>query len=209
MDFAPMAQQCAPDVHPDTLQRIVHVESSYNPYTIGVVGAHLDRQPRNRAEAIATADWLEHNGYNYSAGLAQVNKTNFAKYGLSRETAFDACTNLRAGGEILKECFKRASKSYRDEQVALRAAFSCYYSGNFFTGFKQGYVLKIVSANSGVKSSLAMSGVNGIPTRSSMPVLIAGKVRKNSREDTAKPAMNTRSDPTEFAQDPDQSAFLF
>jgi type IV secretion system protein VirB1 len=89
---------------------------------------------------------LERAGYNYSVGLAQINKHNFAKFGLTFETAFDACPNLHAGAEILKECFDRANQVRRDEQAALRDAFSCYYSGNFLTGYKLGYVFKVVNA---------------------------------------------------------------
>ncbi len=146
LEFLAFAQQCAPHVHPDTLQRVVHVESSFNPYAIGVVGNRLERQPRNAAEAIATAQWLERHGFNYSVGLAQVNKSNFAKYGLhTLERAFEPCANLRAGADILADCYARALRSKPDEQVALRAAISCYYSGNFTTGFKHGYVLKVVN----------------------------------------------------------------
>ena len=72
------------------MRRIVQVESAFNPWAIGVVGGRLERQPSNRDEAIATAEWLERNGYNYSVGLAQVNKTNFARYGLTPQTAFEA-----------------------------------------------------------------------------------------------------------------------
>ena len=32
------------------------------------------------------------------------------------------------------------------DQVALRQALSCYYSGNFATGFRHGYVRKVVAA---------------------------------------------------------------
>ncbi len=160
MDFLLLAQQCAPDVHTDTMRRIVHVESSYNPYAIGVVGGRLERQPRNRDDAIATARWLQRNGYNFSVGYAQVNKYNFAKYGLTLETAFEPCANLRAGSAILKDCFLRANKIRRDEQAALRDAFSCYYSGNFITGYKQGYVLKIV--NAGTVSTALPKAVPGI-----------------------------------------------
>lgn len=148
-DFVALAQQCAPAVHQDTMRRIVHVESSFNPYAIGVVNGRLDRQPRNKDEALATAQWLEAKGFNYSVGLAQVNKHNFKKYGLTLETAFEACPNLYAGGEILKECFVRANKRTQNEQAALRDAFSCYYSGNFITGHREGYVLKVVSSNGG------------------------------------------------------------
>jgi hypothetical protein len=43
----------------DVMQHVVHVESSYNPYAIGVVGGKLARQPRNLAEALATVRMLE------------------------------------------------------------------------------------------------------------------------------------------------------
>jgi type IV secretion system protein VirB1 len=148
MDFTMLAQQCAADVQVGTMRRIVQVESSFNPNAIGVVGGRLERQPRNRDEAIATAQWLERNDYNYSVGLAQVNKKNLAKYGLTLESGFDACLNLKVGAQILKECFVRARQARSGEQVALRDAFSCYYSGNFVAGYTDGYVLKVLGAAS-------------------------------------------------------------
>lgn len=144
LDYVALAAECAPYVHTDTMLRVVSVESGGNPYAIGVVGARLQRQPRSLEEAFATVDWLEARGYNYSVGPAQVNKSNFKRHGLNRYTAFDACENIKAGSAILQECFARASRN-SPEQEALRQAFSCYYSGNFITGFKQGYVLKIVA----------------------------------------------------------------
>ncbi|NHZ82387.1 transglycosylase SLT domain-containing protein [Massilia sp. CCM 8695] len=163
IDFVFLAQQCAPGVHVDTMQRIVRVESSFNPYAIGVVGARLERQPRNSGEALATAQWLEKNGYNFSMGLAQVNKRNLAKYGLTLATAFDPCRNLSAGSAILAECYQRAGKTGRSQQDALRAAFSCYYSGNFISGFRLGYVLKVVAAGGNGSAASARIVLNQPP----------------------------------------------
>lgn len=151
MDFMALAQDCAPAVHWETMARVVSVESSFNPYAIGVVGAHLPKQPRSLKEALETVQWLEARGYNYSLGLAQVNKYNLAKYGLTVSHAFDACRNLGAAEKILAECFSRARKN-ADEQHALRQAFSCYYAGNFVTGFRDGYVLKILAGARATKS---------------------------------------------------------
>ena len=123
---------------------VARVESSFNPYAIGVVGGRLVRQPVARDEAVATARSLEEKGFNFSLGVGQVNRHNLARYGLDYASAFDACANLRAGAAILTECYARASKSRPDSQAALRAAFSCYYSGNFETGFREGYVAKVV-----------------------------------------------------------------
>jgi len=136
---------CAPLIAPDTAAALISVESRANPYAIGVVAGRLDRQPRNLSEAVTTARALEAAGWNYSVGLAQINKANFARHGLSIETAFDQCSNLRAMQSILGECFGRAS-TRAEPQVALRRAFSCYYSGNFQTGFQHGYVQKVVAA---------------------------------------------------------------
>jgi type IV secretion system protein VirB1 len=124
-------------VSAEVMRHVVDVESSANPFAIGVVGGHLARQPQNLDEAVATANMLEANGYNYSLGLAQVNRVNFSKYGLDTPAkAFDVCTNLTAGSHILADC-------YRDANGDWGKAFSCYYSGNFITGFLQGYVQKI------------------------------------------------------------------
>jgi type IV secretion system protein VirB1 len=138
-DFATLAQQCAPNVSPVTLQALVKTESGFNPYAIGVVGGHLTRQPRNAAEAIATAKALDARGLNFSMGLGQVNKTNLANHGLTYETVFDACANLQAGGNILADCYRRAAAQKGRGTPALYAAFSCYYSGNFTRGFKADY----------------------------------------------------------------------
>lgn len=121
----------------EVMDHVVHVESSYNPFAIGVVGGRLVRQPENLPEAVATARMLEDRGYNFSLGLAQVNRHNLDKYGLdSYEKAFDICPNLLAGSRILAECNQRADGDWDK-------SFSCYYSGNFVTGFRHGYVQKI------------------------------------------------------------------
>jgi type IV secretion system protein VirB1 len=45
---------------------------------------------------------------------------------------------------VLGECL--ASRAAKAEQVALREALSCYYSGNAVTGFRHGYVQRVVRA---------------------------------------------------------------
>ncbi len=142
--FLTLAMACAPQVHPDTARAIVSVESGFNPYAIGVVGGALVRQPRTRAEALATIDALHAAGSNYSVGIGQINVANFARLGLTPRTALDPCTNLTAMQSVLGECFERASPT-ADVQSALRRALSCYYSGNFSTGVRHGYVGRVVA----------------------------------------------------------------
>lgn len=123
----------------DVMHHVASIESSFNPYAIGVVGARLVRQPRSLGEAVATARMLETRGYNFSVGLAQVNRYNLPRYGLhSYQDAFDGCTNLRVGANILSHCLDRSGHDWG-------RAFSCYYSGNFVTGFRTGYVQKILA----------------------------------------------------------------
>jgi type IV secretion system protein VirB1 len=142
--FLTLAMACAPQVHPDTARAVVSVESGFNPYAIGVVGGALIRQPRTRAEALATIDALHAAGWNYSVGIGQINVANFARLGLTPRTALDPCTNLTAMQAVLGECFERASPT-ADAQAALRRALSCYYSGNFSTGVRHGYVGRVVA----------------------------------------------------------------
>lgn len=146
--FLALALTCAPQVHADTAQALVSVESTFNPWAIGVVGGALVRQPRHRAEALATAKALRDAGWNFSVGLGQINVGNFDRLGLTVETAFEPCANLAAMQAVLAKCFDRAggAASKAADQVALRQALSCYYSGNFATGFRHGYVRKVVVA---------------------------------------------------------------
>lgn len=146
--FLALAMACAPQVHVDTARALVDVESAFNPWAIGVVGGALVRQPRQRAEALATARALQAAGWNFSVGLGQINVGNFERLGLTLETAFEPCANLAAMQAVLAECIDRASGSAWKavDQVTLRRALSCYYGGNSATGFRHGYVRKVVAA---------------------------------------------------------------
>lgn len=158
--FLALVLACAPQVHADTARALVSVESGFNPWAIGVVSGALSRQPRQRAEAVATARALESAGWNYSVGLGQINVANFKRLGLTLESAFEPCINLTAMQVVLGECFDRAraqSTAPIAQQLALQRALSCYYSGNFSTGFRHGYVRKVIAATR--SSNGASSGV--------------------------------------------------
>lgn len=155
MDLVALIHQCTPPhVSVETMGRIVTVESTRRPYLIGYKVVkntgeifYLTTKPKNKDEAIAWATWFHERGYKFDAGPAQVNSVNFARYGLTPVTVFDLCTNIKVGAEILTECYARALKRYKVEQVAIRRALSCYQSGNFNTGFATGYVAKVVNAD--------------------------------------------------------------
>ena len=149
-DFGELAKRCAPEVSEDTLRALVRTESSFNPYAIGIVGGG-SRQPKAFHEAMAIIAQLELEGKNYSVGLAQINKKNFSKLGINAAGALDACTNLKAASKILSDCYQRAQKNSGSN--SLHDALSCYYSGNFQTGYRHGYVDK-VRANAGINVNL-------------------------------------------------------
>jgi type IV secretion system protein VirB1 len=103
----------------------------------------------HRAEALATAKALRDAGWNFSVGLGQINVGNFERLGLTVESAFEPCANLAAMQTVLGRVLRprerhRIAKAV--DQMALRQALSCYYSGNFATGFRHGYVRKVVVA---------------------------------------------------------------
>lgn len=179
----------------EIMEHVVRVESSFNPFAIGVVGARLARQPRNLEEAVATASRLERDGYNFSLGLAQVNRHNLATQGLSSyELAFDACPNLAAGARILADCHMRADGDWDK-------AFSCYYSGNFSRGFRDGYVEKIRRSMSAAGRNVAGMVLSALPLAGSMPKPLhaggeAGLVARRMAAAAPAAALAALSDPS-------------
>lgn len=142
--FEALAGRCAPSIHLRTLSAVVMQESKGYQYAIGINGgARLPRQPANEAEAIATARWLLQAGYNFDAGLGQINSKNFASLGLSPDNIFEPCTNLKSAATILARCYAMSVKSYGG-QSAIHGALSCYNTGNLRRGFSNGYVRKVV-----------------------------------------------------------------
>lgn len=158
-----LAQQCAPNVAPHTMDTLVQAESSGNPYAIGVVGMELVEQPKTKEEAIATAQSLIEQGARISGGLGQVYMGNWEKLGLTVETVFDPCPNLKAASAVLSNCYDRASGEMGEGQAALQAAFSCYYSNNFSRGFvkesptKPSYVMRIAQNSEIIKGVPAIN----------------------------------------------------
>ena len=172
----------------EVMQHVVRVESSFNPYAIGVVGAKLARQPKNLPEALATVRMLEDRGYNFSLGLAQVNRKNLSKYGLdSYEKAFQSCPNLQAGSRILAECYSRSKGDWPK-------SFSCYYSGDFKTGFRHGYVQKVYAS---IRSTAPASA----PSPHALAVPILDSVARCETPEGSPPPTR-RADP-EIARSPD------
>lgn len=130
---------CQSALQAPVMQQIYHVESSLNPFAIGVVGGRLVRQPKNLEEAVATAQYLSGLGRNFSIGQGQVNLVHFERLGWDRDirAGFDVCKNVVAAHDIFKKCHSRAISSgfkAKQEYSAVDAALSCYYSGKLSAG---------------------------------------------------------------------------
>lgn len=140
-----LALTCAPNVAPETIARIVQVESGNQVFALNV-NKLKDRQPRAKtaAEAAGLARHYIARGHTVDMGLMQINSANLRRLGYTVEDMFDPCTNLQAGSTILAENYVAASRQWNDPQKALQAALSAYNTGNFKYGFKNGYVAKFM-----------------------------------------------------------------
>ena len=130
MHLTDLAQQCAPQVAPTTLAAIVQVESGGNPWVLWDNTAHHGYHPKTRKVAERILRVLMAEGHQVDVGIAQVDTENFAPYGLNPGNAFDACTNLRVGADILTTDYRKAAATYGPGQTALYHAFEAYNSGH-------------------------------------------------------------------------------
>lgn len=147
IDLPALANSCAPSVAVATIVAIVQHESRVNPHAVGINGrTRISRQPQSKQEAVDISEKLIAMGLSIDMGLAQINSANLPKLGLTVAQVFDPCTNLRAAETILHWCYEPAEKKYGAGQPALQAALSCYNTGNFNTGFTNGYVAKVYQA---------------------------------------------------------------
>jgi len=101
-----LLQQCAPQVAPVTMAAIVQTESGGNPLVMLDNTTGKRYYPTNRQEAERILQILMAQGHKVDVGLGQVDTENFARYGLTYQTAFNACTNLRAAARILVASWK-------------------------------------------------------------------------------------------------------
>lgn len=144
MNLREITARCAPFANPQTIKFLIQNESKSSIYALHINGNwHLARQPHDRQEAIELAQWMLVHNISFDAGLMQVNSANFVKTGLNVDDLFEPCQNIRAGYKILSDCYHRALSPGEDEQFTLRKALSCYNTGSFTDGFRNGYVKRI------------------------------------------------------------------
>ena len=202
-ELAALALSCAPDIHPVTLHALVRHESRARQYAIGVnrKGQHLLRQPRTLAEATEAAQRLIDQGIDFDAGLGQINVRNWEWLKLDTATVFDPCRNLAAAQTVLADCYARALPGHKDPQQALRAALSCYNTGNFSRGFSNGYVGKVLT-QAQIKVPALAPLANEAPSTSPQPAST-----KPAQKPDQKPPTQTEGTPDGFSANPATDGF--
>ncbi|CAJ6714628.1 lytic transglycosylase, catalytic [Burkholderia pseudomallei] len=155
-----MLPVCAPLVHPITMGKIVKVESRGRQYALADAGPKglpwkgvrekMVRSyfPASADEAEQIATRLIAANHIVAIGLSQVSSENLRRFGLNVRQVLDPCTNLRTGSTILTEFYLKARKTIADPNRAILAAISAYNTGNFTSGFSNGYVKSVVDAKS-------------------------------------------------------------
>lgn len=145
-DIQELVSKCAPGVSPDIMRSLIEHESFRNQFAIGLnkKGSRLPRPPRNKQEAVETAEWLLQNGYNFDSGYGQVNSSNMPGLNLSAEDLFTPCSNVAAAANVFAYCYSKANKhGYSTAQAKTDAALSCYNTGSLTAGLDNGYVEKV------------------------------------------------------------------
>ena len=149
---------CAPpNVAPQTLAAIIHVESGGDPLALHVNDGrrHAMLHPLDVAAAVAMARQAMGQGHSVDIGLMQVNSANVARFGVTIEQMFAPCLNIRAGARILAADYGGALQVAPSGQAALKAALSAYNTGDFRRGFANGYVARFYGAHSGAGAAPA------------------------------------------------------
>lgn len=143
--FNQLSTACAPTVALNAMRAIVASESNFKIYAIGVNGPrHISHNPKSFDEAVRVAKGLIADGKSIDLGLGQINIANFEHLGLSVETVFDPCTNLKAAEAVLRDGYERARKAGADPDRAYEMALSAYNTGSFTKGFENGYVSRVL-----------------------------------------------------------------
>lgn len=146
--FHVLAENCAPSVAPEIMEKLVRTESGFNLFAIGVNGAERrNYNPASKEEAVRSARELIAQGHSIDMGLGQINSANLDWLGLTVDTVFDSCTNMNASEQVLRDGYDRARKQGSDPETALHQALSVYNTGTFTRGFSNGYVERVMGGD--------------------------------------------------------------
>lgn len=169
--IASLAGACAPEIATEAVVPLVVAESGGDPLQINV-----NRGPRVHAGSVAEGAAIVRRyvaaGYTVDVGLAQINSANFKRLGVTVEQAFEPCANLRLASAVLQRSYGLASRYYAGLD-AISATYSLYNTGTLTRGLRNGYVGRVWSAASTMRS------IDAPPTFPAAP-LVTGVVAISS-----------------------------
>lgn len=156
-----LAKACAPEIATEAIVPLVLTESGGEPLQINV-----NKGPRVRARTVPEGAALVRRyiaaGYTVDVGLAQINSANFTRLGVTIESVFEPCNNLRLASVILQRSYDTAARHYSGLD-AISATYSMYNTGSLTRGLRNGYAGRVWSAavNLGsIETAPALPGVD-------------------------------------------------
>ncbi len=175
-DLPSQIEQCAPGMDARLVSALVRRESNFNPFAIGMDGKDtLLQQPRDMAQAVATAEKLILEGRTFSVGLAQIHVSNILAFGVTWRQSFDACTSLHYAQIVFQDFHAKAVKAGFKGDDATFAALRGYNSGNIFAIVSNAYAARI----------MASAATPGAPQAPQTRQVQAVQLGMNERERTA------------------------
>jgi type IV secretion system protein VirB1 len=167
--------RCLPEAPRSTLQAIVQVESSGNPYAMQIDFPHallkrwnltsgtlrLRRHPKDYSEAIQWLAYFQNFRVSVDLGLMQVSTAEAQRRGIPPESLLEPCTNLRVGWRILEDAYTTEVKVYRPGQTALDHAISRYNTGDSQAGIDNGYLARVLAAAQHLESDTSSVNSRG------------------------------------------------
>lgn len=164
---ASLAAQCATMVAPSTMAAVVQHESGGNPLAMWDNTTGRRYLPSTVHQAVLILRHLLAEGHHQvDVGIAQVDSENFQQYGLTVRSAFNACTNIHVGGEILQADWFQAKHAGLHGQTALFHAFEAYNSGGIYGD--AGYAQAIYAA-AGIPTVVDLAQGYRYATAASLP----------------------------------------
>jgi type IV secretion system protein VirB1 len=145
--FNRLASSCAPGVELPTLRAVAAVESHFEPWAIQDNTTHEAWTPPSVTAAVVLAEDRLRKGHSLDLGLMQINSGNLASLGLGVNDAFDPCRSLNAAHRILLAGFA-AGSSEAERQAAILITLSRYNTGRPLAGIANGYVNRVIAAQS-------------------------------------------------------------
>ena len=139
---------CAPTIDPDTALRLIQAESGARQFAININGPfRLSRQPASYHEFLQVVQTLDAGGYNFDFGFAQANNREVKRRGHTVSDVAQPCNNLRFMQQVLGDCYRQVPATFNNPQDRLANALSCYKTGRYGPGFRNGYVYRVWRAN--------------------------------------------------------------